>query len=145
MFKISLKALRFCVFLVALAVSLLVARMQLTQKSAELDNIRTQMRYLDISDPKQIAAVQLPGLVSVKQWSWRVYLPADREFQIRVAYENLLMLHVPQETKSSFKYKLDSGESFVSVALNKTNDTWAYSLLLNRKLDRAPNKVKKLA
>ena len=89
---------------------------QLEVQQAERDAERDKLQFLNITDPTNIAAVQLPYARSSRCWQWRVNTPEEGRFVVRVAYNDL--------QRRRFLYELEPGESVLSVSLQMYRGEW---------------------
>ena len=89
---------------------------QLEVQQAERDAERDKFQFLNITDPTNIAAVQLPYARSSRCWQWRVNTPEEGRFVVRVAYNDL--------QRRRYLYKLEPGESVLSVSLQMYLGKW---------------------
>ena len=112
-----------CAALVLSKKQLAETRSQLESQRAEIKAERKKFHYLNVSDPANIAAVQMPKLGNFKLWQWRVHVPAGKSFGIRVAYDPKSS-RTPGDNQSRFCYDLDPGESIVSVSFEKFKGEW---------------------
>jgi len=89
---------------------------QLEVQQAEREAERDKFQFLNITDPTNIAAVQLPYARSSRCWQWRVNTPEEGRFVVRVAYNDL--------QRRRFLYELEPGESVLSVSLQMYRGEW---------------------
>ena len=125
--KFSIWSLLLWLTIAALAVALVMARRELAEKTARLDTVLNEMRYLNIADDTQINAINIPGF-GRKSWRWRIYLPGDRRFRLRVAFDDVPGRGIPANAPDNMICELPPGESILSASLNKVNDEWELGL-----------------
>ncbi|TWT96995.1 hypothetical protein Pla108_27720 [Botrimarina colliarenosi] len=125
--KFSLKTLLVLTTIVALVVTLAVTQRELADKSSQLESYRNEMRYLSISDANKINAISIPGF-GRKSWRWRIHLPKDRQFRLRLAFDDIPMNGLPENVPDKMFCDLPPGESLLSVSLVKENGEWGVGL-----------------
>ena len=125
--KFSLLTLLFAISIVALLVGLVVTRSELAVKSARLKELLQEMRFLDIDDPAKINAISIPGF-GQKSWRWRLHLPPDRRFRIRVAFDDIPAQGLPVGSPDRMVCELPGGESILTASIVKNGDGWGLSL-----------------
>ena len=121
--KFSLKTLLLVLTLVALTVLLGVTRVELAEKTAQLKEYRDEMRYLDVEDETKIHAINIPGF-GRKSWRWRIYLPPDRKFRLRVAYDDVPASGIPSNAPDLMMCELPPGESILTATVSNESGQW---------------------
>ena len=125
--KFTLKTILIILTFVAMAVMLVMTRIELDEKSRQLETYRNEMRYLNIDDQTKIHAINIPG-IGRKSWRWRIYLPPNRKFCLRAAFDNVPNRGLPENAPNFTMCDLSSGESILSVNVIKENDSWGLAL-----------------
>ena len=110
--KFSLKTLLMLIAIVALVVALAMTRTELIDKSNQLQSYLDEMRYLSISDHSKINAISIPGF-GRNSWRWRIHLPADRKFRLRLAFDDIPMNGLPETAPDKVFCELPAGESIL--------------------------------
>ena len=131
-----------CAALVLSRIQLAETRSQLESHRAEIEAQRDEFHFLNVSDPANIAAVQMPKFGNWKLWQWRVHVPAGKSFRIRVAYDNLKTSRPPDDNKSRFYYDLDPGESIVSVSLEKFKGEWSLFVAAESEIKQSQSRTR---
>ena len=127
MTKFSIKGLLVFLTFIALGIALVLTQRELREKTTQLDSLLQESRYLKIVDDKMIHATNLPGF-GQKSWRWRVYLPPDRQFRIRVAYDNVPANGIPDNSPDRMICELPAGESILTSNIVKENEKWFLAL-----------------
>jgi len=106
-FQYSLSTLMLLTTIVACLAALWATYRELKQARAdrqaaieEVKKYREEMGYLEIDDPKKIHArgVRLiPNAAVAHRWSWRVYLPGARQFQVYASTSRIPIDGFPAE------------------------------------------------
>ncbi|MEM7784582.1 MAG: hypothetical protein AAF623_14630, partial [Planctomycetota bacterium] len=125
--KFSLGTLLLILTVFALAVCLFVTRAELAKKTAQLDSFRNELRYLTIDDETKINVISIPA-VGRKSWRWRIFLPQDHRFTLKVGFDDVPFNGLPLPAQRITRCELPSGESILTASLNKENGEWGLSL-----------------
>lgn len=131
----TVKNLLTLVLLVSLAVAWYSARRELAACKATIKVERKKYYRLDLQNPNNIAAIQIPALFSRKLWQWRVHVPETGKFKIKAAYNDLLPLRAPSQTESKIDLHLPPGESIVTVLVDKIDGKWTLVVGRHREED----------
>lgn len=124
MSRFSIKDILLLILMIALAAGWYVSRQDLAESQHELGMLKDKYHFLDVEDPRKIAAVQLPMLLTQNSWQWRVHLPEKGRYWIRAAFRDLRPQRPPSSGLSGIDLHLEPGESVVSVALDKQDGVW---------------------
>lgn len=123
----SLGTLLLVFTIIALAVCLFVTRSELASKTAQLDSYRNEMRYLSIEDESKISVISIPAVGS-KSWRWRIYLPKDQGFTLKVGFDDVPLYGLPAPAQRITRCNLPNGESILTASLVKENGQWGLAL-----------------
>jgi hypothetical protein len=124
--QFSLATLILLVTIAALVVALWTTSQRWKKDVAELQKLRDLVGELTISDPDKVHAIRVPSTGQLK-WQWRVYLPAGRQFRLRLITGDVPRAGVPAPGKAVGMYGfLDcSGEFLLSANVEKNRrGTW---------------------
>ncbi|MEM6474074.1 MAG: hypothetical protein AAF802_31275 [Planctomycetota bacterium] len=127
MTKFGLKSLLLLLSFIALAIALVMSRMEIEELRNELVTYRNEMRQLTIEDENLIHAIQIPGF-GRKAWRWRVYLPEDKEYRIRLAFDDIPQRGLPKSPPDNVFVNLPKGESILSASVVREGEGWGLSL-----------------
>lgn len=123
MSKFSLKDLLMLIAVVALVVAYGMTTSELSETLKQLTALRNEMRYLSIEDEHAINAISIPGL-GRRSWRWRLHLPEDRKFRLRLAFDDIPIDGLPEIAPDNMRCELPTGESILSAALVNENGEW---------------------
>ena len=113
--------------LVALLLALTTTRKQLAEANRQLATFRNEMRYLTIEDSNNIHAISMPAFES-KQWRWRIDLPDDTRYQMRIAYDDIPHDGMaPKRVQDIYAGALPSQEFIFTANISKDEDGWIMS------------------
>lgn len=122
-FRFSLLGLLTFIFIVALSISYWQTRTRLRETEAALTTLRNEVGELTISDAKDIHVIAIPSFEGMT-YRWRVYLPKDREFHLKMSHGQIPEsgLPTPAQARVTTREFSDTAylEPFVlTVAVNK--------------------------
>src|SRR5687767_718661 len=84
----SLRTLLLVGVVIALSVSHFMTTWRLKQATEEIQQLRSEAGYLEVTDKQRIYALQVPTVENML-WKWKVHLPPDRRRTLRVATHNI--------------------------------------------------------
>lgn len=124
--RFSLATLIFVATLICLLVALWATWLKLRNTEAQFleakvqnEEYRHELGYLTISDPERVHAVAIrtPGSL---RWQWRVYLPKDRRFKMRLITGGVPQHGIPEPgTTSGATSTLLPGELLLDAAVQQ--------------------------
>ena len=121
--KFSILTLLLATTIFGLTVSLIFTNKRLAQKSSQLDSLLSEVRHLNIEDDNEIHVVNIPGF-GENSWRWRIFLPNDRQFRLRSAYNNVPKLSLPSNPPDNYRCALPSGEFILTATIHESDGKW---------------------
>ncbi len=115
--------------IVALSGALALSRNQLAEVSSGIEAERAQIKrerdrfhYLNVTDPANLAAVQIPQACASRIWQWRVHVPTEKKYRLRYAFNETASKPIP--AKNSEGIELASGETALAVSFETVGGEW---------------------
>jgi len=126
-FQFSLRTLILAITLAALLVGLWTTSREVRQARIELAKYRRDVGYLEISDPNKACARAVRTAGSMN-WEWRIYLPEERSFRLRVLSKDIPEKGIPEGGRGT-STSLPSGEYLLKAVFQKNLlSGWAFSV-----------------
>jgi hypothetical protein len=120
--RFSLTSLFLLITIVGLAVALWTTSQGWKKDATALQKLRNQVGELTISDPDRVHVIRVPTTGPLN-WQWRVFLPAGREFQLRLITGEVPKTGVPGPGQALGMYSRFrcSGEFLLSASVQENH------------------------
>jgi hypothetical protein len=103
---------------------------KLNESHRENEKLQAELGQLVVTDPAILHVVAIPSYEATT-WRWRLHVPADGRYRIRLATHEIPETGIPT---SPHVLDLNGGESELTAAIRKDrNDDWAMNMIVTQR------------